>query len=228
MTLRSHLQARLEYRIKKRSIQRNTFKREDEKRGFKHYRMRDVTRSENPSCRQKLKTKKHIESHWIRICQRHKWDIHQENSMVIKKDKSSRERLRKQPWCRHVNNLRDCDYVRNMSGTFWDCSGDDSIVCRDNYIQNECKTCNCRARPSLDQRDGAERAGEEAREDGVLIKCDGAILVCIDFVPKHYQSLWSAAWLAPASRQVVSDTAICFSCQRPGAADTGTKQGERN
>lgn len=114
-----------------------------------------------------------------------------------------------------------------MSKTFWDCSGDDSIVCRDNCIQNECKMCDCRAKPSLDKLDG-ECAGKEAREHGVLINCDGAILVCIDFVPKHYQSLWSAAWLAPASRQVVSDTAICFSCQRPRAADTGTKQGERN
>lgn len=55
-----------------------------------------------------IENKKHIESHWI--SQKHKWDIHQENSMVIKKDKSPR--VRKQPWCRHVNNLRDYDYVR--------------------------------------------------------------------------------------------------------------------
>lgn len=51
----------------------------------------------------------------------------------------------------------------------------------------------------------------------VLIHCDGAILVGIDFVPKHYQSLGSAAWLAPAWRRLVSDAAICFSCQRQQA-----------
>lgn len=51
----------------------------------------------------------------------------------------------------------------------------------------------------------------------VLINCDGAILVGIDFMPKHDQSLGSAAWLAPAWRRLVSGTAICFSCQRQQA-----------
>lgn len=48
----------------------------------------------------------------------------------------------------------------------------------------------------------------------VLKNFDGAILVGIDFMPKHYQSLGSAVWLAPAWRRLVSGTAICFSCQR--------------